>query len=69
MDQDQDNEQSNNTNNSNTNKSNERRYNKGRWTTEEHEKFLSAMRIHGKDWDMIEEFVGTRDAAHCRSHA
>ena len=30
---------------------------------------MEAMRIHGKDWDAIEEYVGTRDATHCRSHA
>jgi MYB-related transcription factor LHY len=41
----------------------------GRWTEVEHEKFLEAMRIHGKDWDKIEEHVITRDATHCRSHA
>lgn len=41
----------------------------GRWTEEEHERFLEAMRIYGKDWDRIEEHVVTRDAAHCRSHA
>jgi SHAQKYF class myb-like DNA-binding protein len=41
----------------------------GRWTEEEHERFLEAMRIYGKDWDKIEEHVVTRDAAHCRSHA
>jgi len=27
------------------------------------------MRMHGKDWDKIEEVVRTRDATHCRSHA
>ena len=41
----------------------------GRWSKEEHERFLMAMRIYGKDWDSIETFVGTRDATHCRSHA
>jgi hypothetical protein len=25
--------------------------------------------IYGKDWDKIEEHIGTRDAAHARSHA
>jgi len=45
------------------------KYNEGRWTAEEHDKFLTAMRMHGKDWDKIEEVVRTRDATHCRSHA
>lgn len=43
--------------------------NTGRWTRDEHERFLQAMRIYGKDWDAIEEYVGTRDTTHCRSHA
>ena len=42
---------------------------KGRWTDEEHDRFLEALRIYGKDWDKIEKHIGTRDAAHARSHA
>ena len=45
------------------------KYNLGRWTEEEHRSFLEALRIHGKDWDMMEKHIITRDAAHCRSHA
>ena len=41
----------------------------GRWMPDEHDRFLQAMRIYGKDWDAIEEYVGTRDSTHCRSHA
>jgi SHAQKYF class myb-like DNA-binding protein len=41
----------------------------GRWSDEEHYKFLEALRIYGKDWDKIQAHIGTRDAAHCRSHA
>ena len=44
-------------------------FNTGRWTTEEHDLFLEALRIDGKDWDLIEQHVKTRDAAHIRSHA
>ena len=43
--------------------------NTGRWTRDEHERFLQAMRIYGKDWDAIEDYVGSRDTTHCRSHA
>ena len=41
----------------------------GRWTDEEHDEFLEAIRLYGKDWDRIQKRLGTRDAAHCRSHA
>lgn len=43
--------------------------NVGRWTEDEHELFLEALRIYGKDWNSITVHVGSRDAAHCRSHA
>jgi MYB-related transcription factor LHY len=41
----------------------------GRWTDEEHELFLEALKIYGKDWEAVEKHIGTRDAAHVRSHA
>lgn len=47
----------------------ENNYNSGRWTDEEHERFLEALRIHGKDWEKIQKYVGTRDGVHIRSHA
>jgi hypothetical protein len=28
-------------------------YNTGRWTNEEHDSMLEALRIYGKDWDKI----------------
>ena len=37
------------------------RYRLGRWSAEEHNKFLEALRIYGKDWDSIQKYVGTRD--------
>jgi hypothetical protein len=30
---------------------------------------LEALKIHGKNWENIQRHVGTRDAAHIRSHA
>lgn len=42
---------------------------KGRWTAAEHEKFVTALRMYGKDWYRVGEFVGTRDASQIRSHA
>jgi SHAQKYF class myb-like DNA-binding protein len=34
----------------------------GRWTDEEHEKFLAAIREYGKDWAMVETVIGTRNS-------
>ena len=46
-----------------------KKFKTGRWTEAEHEKFLEALLIYGKDWDQIEAHIQTRDAAHARSHA
>ena len=34
----------------------------GRWSKEEHEKFLQAIQLFGKDWKKVEQFVGTRSS-------
>jgi|TARA_B110000285_G_scaffold135358_1_gene151662 SHAQKYF class myb-like DNA-binding protein len=36
---------------------------KGRWKDEEHERFLQAIRLFGKDWRKVEDFIGTRSGA------
>jgi SHAQKYF class myb-like DNA-binding protein len=36
---------------------------KGRWTETEHNKFLEAIRLYGKDWRKVQEFIGTRSGA------
>lgn len=41
----------------------------GRWSTEEHERFVEAIKVHGKNWKKVEECVGTRTGAQIRSHA
>jgi SHAQKYF class myb-like DNA-binding protein len=41
----------------------------GRWTKEEHNRFVEAIRAHGKNWKKVEEAVGTRSGAQIRSHA
>ena len=41
----------------------------GRWTDEEHELFLEALRFYGKDWTMIQRHVKTRDVTNIRAHA
>ena len=43
---------------------------KGRWTAEEHARFIDALRAYGKDWYRVEAYIGgTRSSAQIRSHA
>ena len=48
----------------------------GRWTKEEHEKFILGilstylgLQLYGKDWKKIQALIGTRNGAQIRSHA
>jgi len=41
----------------------------GRWTKEEHQKFVEGLKRFGKNWKLVEEHVGTRNGAQIRSHA
>lgn len=43
--------------------------NKGRWKPEEHQRFLEALKLYGKDWNKISRYIGTRDVINIRSHA
>lgn len=43
--------------------------NEGRWSFEEHIKFIEAIVDHGKNWKDVQKYVGTRSAAQARSHA
>ena len=42
---------------------------KGRWTQEEHELFLEALRTYGKDWTMLQRHIKTRGITNIRAHA
>ena len=48
---------------------NEDQKNCGRWTDEEHERFLEALTLYGKNWSKVHKHVGTRSSAQTRSHA
>lgn len=41
----------------------------GRWTNVEHNRFTDALKIYGKNWKKVEDYVATRTGAQVRSHA
>ena len=41
----------------------------GRWTKDEHFRFLEALKLFGKEWKRVQQHVGTRSSTQARSHA
>ncbi|CAH0517873.1 unnamed protein product [Peronospora belbahrii] len=41
----------------------------GRWTVDEHERFLEGFRIHGHKWKRVQHVVRTRSVTQVRTHA
>ena len=41
----------------------------GWWTKDEHNKFMEAVRMFGKDWNKVHTYIGSRNSAQTRSHA
>lgn len=41
----------------------------GCWSSKEHELFLEAMKLFGKNWQKVSVFVGTRTSKQTRAHA
>lgn len=48
---------------------NDSKYNTGRWSQEEHKKFVEAIFKYGNEWKKIKEFIGSRSSTQARSHA
>jgi SHAQKYF class myb-like DNA-binding protein len=45
------------------------KFNTGRWTPQEHSKFIEAIFIYGNDWKRVQQHIKTRSPAQARSHA
>jgi SHAQKYF class myb-like DNA-binding protein len=48
---------------------NESNFSTGRWTHEEHVKFIEAMFLFGNEWKRVQEHIKTRSSTQARSHA
>jgi SHAQKYF class myb-like DNA-binding protein len=47
----------------------EENFNTGRWTQEEHRRFVEAIMRYGNEWKNVQQFVKTRSSTQARSHA
>lgn len=44
-------------------------YNNGRWTEDEHRRFLQAVFLFGNEWKNVEKHISSRSSAQSRSHS
>ena len=64
--------ETNNNNNDNINNSDENNlkvFNTGRWTDEEHKKFIKGIIEYGNEWKKVQKIIKTRNSTQARSHA
>jgi SHAQKYF class myb-like DNA-binding protein len=52
-----------------SNRQSKRDGNSGRWTLDEHVKFLQGLHNHRKDWKLVQNHVPQRTGPQIRSHA
>src|SRR4051812_44973771 len=45
------------------------KYSTGRWSQEEHNKFIEAMFLYGNEWKRVQQHIKTRSSTQARSHA
>ena len=48
---------------------NSKKVSEGRWSSEEHQKFLEGWKLYKNNWTKLQEHIGSRDATQIRSHA
>lgn len=58
-----------NESNESESKKGDSKYNTGRWTEEEHKRFLEGILTYGNDWKKIQNIIKTRSSTQARSHA
>ena len=49
--------------------SNNGKFLSGKWTEEEHEKFIEGILLYGNEWKKVQDIIKTRSSAQARSHA
>ena len=58
-----------NDNNENTDSNNINEYHTGRWSKEEHGKFIEGILDYGNEWKKVQKIIKTRSSTQARSHA